>query len=264
MSELQAERRQVHPDEVNSIQAALCDWIGHLPEELQLYNVAGVRNAYYRPAWELAIQYFVAIILSEFLRYREKPKSRQALIPSLLAASCAASLYDEIYCRDESLFLLHIHGFFCLASSLPLIHYVPRSLPNEAHCKRDLGIIRSVLTAISSRYGDGRMSLRMIDDLEKSVERSAHQHGGLETVEDFQPRFDASRLFPFPPSMCDNMDLLKSAAIPEDQFIVNNLGPMPNWPADDASFDFTWMDLFGLDFGDANADFEAIDGLALQ
>jgi hypothetical protein len=214
---------------------------------------------------ELAIQYFVAVIISEFLGYRGAPRNCQTLIPSFLAASCAATLYDEIYCRDESLLLLHTHGFFCLVLALPLVHSTPLSSSKEESRKRDLGVLRSILTEMCDRYGDGKMALRMIDDLENKVERTVRRQtepelgNSMEELEcdNLEPEMDfdihdVQRLFPFPPSLCDNMDLLELLAAPNDQLIANHFDPAQTWPGDHTTFDLTWMDLFELDFGDSN------------
>jgi hypothetical protein len=256
ISELQAERRSISSEEHAAIREALSDWVARLPKDLQPCDAAGRKNAYCRPASELAIQYFVAIILSEFLRHRENPKTQRNLIPSLVAASCAAALYDEIHCRDESVFLPHIHGFFCLALALPLIHCAPQSSLKEATRKQDLGVLRSVLKEMCDRYGDGKMALRMIDDLEKNMGRTTSPYEVCEGAEELEPCIDAHRLFPFPLTFCANMDLLKQAAAPEDQIVAGSLPSVHAWPTDDRNFDFRWMDLFGLDFGDENMESE--------
>ena len=65
---------------------------------------------------------------------------------------------------------------------------------------------------------------------------------------------DFHRLFPFPPSLCDNMDLLELLVAPNDQPFANHLDPIESWPVDHTAFDFTWMDLFEMNF--ENADME--------
>lgn len=250
MSELRAERRPVRPEEHTEIKTALGDWISGLPVELQLHNSNGGRNAYSRPVSELAIQYFVTIVLSESLKYREDPRSCQGVVTSLLAGSCGVALYDEIFCRDELVYLPQVHGFFCLALALPLSYYMPQSATRMAARKRDLEILRSVLAAVSDRYGDGKTFLRMIDHLQRNVARTARPYEACDSVSDPEAFLEAHRLFPFPRTFCDNMDLLESTAVADNLFSVNNLAPM----SDDATFDFSWLDAFGLDLDNANLD----------
>jgi hypothetical protein len=219
--------------------------------ELQLYDSNGSRNAYCRPVSELAIQYFVTIVLDEFLKYRESPVSSQGAITSLLAASCGAALYDEIFARDESVLLPQAHGFFCLALALPLVHYIPQSATRVASCKRDIAVLRSVLIAISDRYGDGKLFLRMIDHLQSNVAKTARPSEAYDGVPEPTVSLEEHRLFPFPRTFCDNMDLLEPSVGVDDLFSLNNFALMPD---DDAIFDFTWLDAFGLDLGNASWD----------
>ena len=109
------------------------------------------------------------------------------------------------------------------------------------------------------------MALRMIDDLENKVKRTmrrqtepepSNRMGEPEGVEP-ETSFDIHdfhRIFPFPPSLCDNMDLLKLLVAPNDQFLADHLNPIETWPGDHTTFDFTWMDWFEMDFD--NADME--------
>lgn len=254
VSEHQLERRPIQPEEFVKIVAALCDWMGHLPEQLGLYDENDRRMTYCRPISEMFIQYFVTIILRELLRYRDGKRTWRVSVSSLIAASCAVALYDEIHCRDETIFLPSIHGFFCLAVALPLIHHVPQFAPKEASRKRELHILHSIMKRMQDRYGDSEMVLRKMNNLEKSVQSARTETGGPNTtlsgIE--EPYAYAKELFPFPPTMCDNMDLLQIATAPVNQFISDNFAPVQNWPVDDVGFDFTLIDLFGLDFGDTS------------
>jgi hypothetical protein len=256
ISEVHAERRAIQPEELMSIEESLSDWVSHLPEQLQLYGVNGDRKSYCKPVSEISIQYFVAIILSEVLRYRDKEGPRRVSIPSLLAASCAAALYDEVNCRDETMLLPWINGIFCLLLALPLIHYKPQSPAKEAARKRDLTVLRSILIGMRGRYGDSEMALGLMERLEKRIDRSptTHQHLGNDSNQ--EPCLLAVRLFPFPATLCENMDLLEMAVSPVNQFITDNFTPLQHWPANNVSFDWNVLDLFGSDFVDVNVDFE--------
>ncbi len=78
-----------------------------------------------------------------------------------IAASCAVALLDDIYCRDEAIFLPWSAGCSCLVTALPLIHHVPQSPLKEAARKTELGVLRSIMMEMRDRYGDADMVLRI-------------------------------------------------------------------------------------------------------
>jgi len=250
ISEHQLERWPTPPEELSNIEAALCDWIGHLPEELRLYDKSGRRKTYCRPISEMFIQYFVTVILTELLRHRDGKRPPRVTISSLVAASCAVSLYDEIHCRDETIFLPSINGFFCLVLALPLIHHVPQCESKEASRRKELDILHSVLMRLRNKYGDSDALLRKVNNLERSIQKARVESGGsnatLSGIQDLCVY--AKELFPFPSTICGNMDLLQLADGPLNQFIADDFAPVQNWPPDENPFDFTLMGLFGLDF----------------
>ncbi|KAI0543367.1 hypothetical protein F4679DRAFT_569071 [Xylaria curta] len=252
VSKLQVERRPINDEEFSEIKAALCDWSGCLPIELRLFDANGNRNTYCRVVSELMIQYFVTIVLGEYLKYTENTRSYQGVITSLLAASCGTILYDEIYCRDESVALPQVHGFFCLALTLPLIYYKPQSSAKIASRKRDIEVLRSILMAISDRFGDGRLYLRMIDHLQRNVAETATSSEARDGVPEPEAFLGAHRLFPFPRTFCDYMDLLEPSADGDVLFSWGDwAAPMP----DNDAFDFTWLDAFGLGPDNIDIDF---------
>ena len=259
ISDLHLQRRPVQPEELISVEAALCDWVGQQPSELRLYDETGQRNTYCRPVLENFIQYFVTIIMSEILKDRGRESPWRVSVLSLIAASCAATLYDEIHCRDDTAFLPSIHGFFCLAIALPLIHYVPQSATKRSARTRDLGIVRSIITGMRDGYGDSDMVLRKMDGLERSIGRLTewNQRGESTLLGAQEPCPHANELLPFPQTFCDNMDMLELAITPAYQFMAENFASASHWPLDEANFDFTLMDLFDLNFDDSDVVFGA-------
>jgi hypothetical protein len=253
VSELHLKRRSIRPEEIASIETSLCDWILHLPDDLRVYDENGGRKAYCRPASEVMIQYFTTIVFSEILKHMVKEGPFRISIPSLIAASCAVALYDDIYCHNEAIFLPWNTGFSCLVIALPLIHHIPQSQLKEAARKTDLGVLRSIMVEMKGRYGDSNMILRMMQGLEKSVEGTTRQGGGSGILQESCNH--ANELFPFPPTMCDNMDLLELAGTPVDQYTADNFTAVQNWPTDEAIFDFTLMDFFGLDNNEMDFNF---------
>lgn len=245
IAELYMERRHIQKAELSSIDAALCEWVNNVPEDLELYNAAGQRKVYYRPASEMFIQYFVAIVMSQMLRYKERDRPWRVSIPSRVAASCAAFLYDEILCREETVFLLSNHGFFCLAISLPLICHHPQSEPESAVRERDIATIYSILNRMRDRYGDASMVLEKMTKLRGAVEKASRQNAGGPDVILQESDVQAKELFPFPLDMCSEVNLL---SVPAPEQLPRNDVSLPlNEYTDDSLLGFSFMDFFEPD-----------------
>jgi hypothetical protein len=92
----------------------------------------------------------------------------------------------------------------------------------------------------------------MIDHFQRKVDmdRTTRPSEARDSAPEPQAFLEAQRLFPFPRTLCDNMDLLEPSAVADDLFSLNDLDFMSN----DAIFDFTWLDSLGMDFGDGNMD----------
>lgn len=246
IAELYMERRHIQRSELSSIDAALCEWVNSLPEDLELYNAAGQRRAYYRPASEMLLQYFVAIVMSQMLRYKERDRPWRVSIPSRVAASCAAFLYDEILCREETVFLLANHGFFCLAISLPLICHQPQSEPEIAVRKRNIAVIYSILDRMRDRYGDAGMVLDKMTKLRDTAEKGSRQNGDPDVILQ-DTDVHAKELFPFPLDMCGEINLLGLVTEPNQQISLNDASLPLNEYIDDGLIGFSFMDFFEPD-----------------
>lgn len=247
IAELYMERRHTQKAELSSINADLCEWVNSLPEDLDLYDAASLRKAYYRPASEMFIQYFVAIVMSQMLRYKETDRPWTVSVPSRVAASCAAFLYDEVLCREETVFLLPNHGFFCLAISLPLICHHPPSEPESGERTRVIGIIYSILNRMRDRYGDADMVLEKMTKLRDTIEKTSQQDGGGPEVILQESDVQAKELFPFPLDMCSEINLLGSVIAPDQQLPRNNASLPLNEYTDDSLLGFSFMDFFEPD-----------------
>lgn len=253
VSELRAERRQIYLEEHADVESSLVHWITDLPLDFRLFDQNGNRNAYIRQVSELATQYFVTIITNEFLRYKESPPSSQGIIASIVAGSCGAVLYDEILARDDTIFLPHTHGFFCLALALPLLHYVPQSPTRAATRERELGTLRSVLTTNFDRWGDAKLYMRMIDRLQSNMASNVRQMGSRNEATDGQSLLEAQRLLPFPRAFCENLDLLKPSTCINEHFSVNDFAM-----SDDGLFDLTWLESMGVALGNTGFGFDDV------
>ncbi|KAH6876608.1 fungal-specific transcription factor domain-containing protein [Thelonectria olida] len=185
----------------------LCDWIRCLPKELHLYNSDNARLPFYCQASELHIIYFAAIILLQSLD-REHRRSSVAA-SSLTAATCIAKLYEEIHCREETVHLLHIHGFFCMVAAVPLICFPHGSRQSEAEREEEVDIICSVLNKMRCRYGGSDLVLRKIRRLQQDMERDTGHGLPRDSSTMLMTRRIRERqreLFPYPSSFCSFTD----------------------------------------------------------
>lgn len=229
---------------------ALVDWIKHLPPELCLYDRDGHRKLYSRPVSELFIQYFVTIILGQLPRQKQKEHLPPPSISSFVAASCAVELYDEINCRDDSVSLLPMHGFFCLSISLPLLccQVKDSSTRAEARRQRMIGVLRSVLERMRGRYGDADMIIHKMDWLQKIRDQSQKRNKASNVIPTWgcESFLNCSLLFPFPRKMSDDLQLIELVREQDCGFSTSN------WmPADQlykVSIDFGLMDFFNFSF----------------
>lgn len=229
---------------------ALVDWINHLPPELCLYDRDGHRKLYSRPISELFIQYFVIIILGQLPRHKQRQHLPPPSISSFVAASCAVELYDEINCRDDSVSLLPIHGFFCLSISLPLLCHQAKDLSSRAEVRRQrmIRVLRSVLERMRGRYGDADMIINKMDWLQRMRDRSQKRNEASNVMPTWgcESFLHCSLLFPFPGNMSDDLQLIELVREQDHGFSESN------WmPADQlykVSIDFGLMDFFNFTF----------------
>ncbi|KAI1296445.1 putative acetamidase regulatory protein [Xylaria venustula] len=247
------DRQSLQPQGFSEIEESLCDWASNLPEQVQLFDENGKRKSYDRPVSELLIQYFTAIVMGEFLRYRDNGGPRRVSVVSLLAASCAATLYDEIGCRDEAMFLPYHNAFYCLVLALPLIHHIPRGLENQNVRTRDLEVLQSILNGMNGRYGNAKWAIERMLHLKTRID-SATNSQGAGNSDRLEPYILASRLFPFPSGFCENMALLEQT-ISTAEVPIDNLDTMQNWPIDNDSLNYTWLDVFSFEVTDMDRDF---------
>ncbi|KAI0975573.1 fungal-specific transcription factor domain-containing protein [Xylaria arbuscula] len=246
------DRQSLQPQEFSKIEESLYAWASNLPEQVQLFDKNGKRKSYDRPVSELLIQYFTAVVLGEFLKYRDNGGPRRVSVVSLLAASCATALYDEISCRDEAMFLTYHNAFYCLVLALPLIHHIPRCLEKQNLRERDLAALQSILNGMNGRCGNAEWAIGRMQHLKTSIDRATNsQRSG--NSDRLEPYVHASRLFPFPSGFCENMALLEQT-IPTAEVTIDNLDTLQNWPID-SNANYAWLDLFSFDVTDMGPDF---------
>jgi hypothetical protein len=254
ISDVYMERKSLEQVELLNIDAALCDWARNLPETLQLYDSNGQRKVYFRPSLEIYIQYFVAIVMSQMLRYSERERPWRTTVLSRIAASCATSLYEDIYYREETVFLPSSHGFFCLAISLPLICHLPRVEDKIALRDAEISIIRSILQKMRDNYGDADMVIGKMTRLQSTIELRGKPVGELDDMpsDPLEACIHAEELFPFPADICTNMDLLHLIGRPTDGFCLIESPQMRTVQPEDTLLGCSFMDLFDTDLNTFN------------
>lgn len=131
---------------------SLVGWIAQLPPDLHLYDIAGSRMPFCFPATELHIEYFGTVILSQ-ARSCRSTKQWPCSLASLLAATCIASLYEEILYREQVAILTTMHPFWCLTAAIPLLYYKPDTESLETQRKESLAVLTSVVEQLRPRLG---------------------------------------------------------------------------------------------------------------
>ncbi|KAK1708442.1 uncharacterized protein BDZ83DRAFT_797473 [Colletotrichum acutatum] len=243
--------------EVEAVVTSLYRWLVDLPEDLRLFNPHGTRKPFNQQRAETFIFYFVAIILTQTISRSPSPTWRTSPA-SVLAASCAARLYDEIRCRERVVHLIHYHAFLVLTVGVVLISHQPQTLVKEILLCRDLDVIHSVLEGMSAKYGGARAILQKFKDAprdfggERADESSCSRNETagsrcLSTAKIVQHHMND--LFAFPSEMCENMDILLQNNGTRDEIIFQddafgNFGQIGEDFDDITSF----MDVLGMDF----------------
>ncbi|KAH8879255.1 hypothetical protein GQ53DRAFT_849749 [Thozetella sp. PMI_491] len=242
ISELRRRGRLVCPEDVATLETSLRDWLCALPPELCLYHTDGSRRPYQRELVEIHLMYFVAVILLQAATQNYNRHWRASLA-SIVASSCVARLYEELYCREDVSFLLHIHSFYCMVAVVPQLFYQPQSAQKESCRQEELGILRSVVEQLLTRFGGAGTVLRNMDALAKDLEARGHHSS---TANDLyfdeetlaEDRAKITELFPFPVDLCPNMDLLSATLTtrgepPAEALLGSLVQDLPEWIFDE-------------------------------
>ena len=200
--------------DIERLTCALCAWITSLPEEIRLYDSCGNRLAYRQSVSELHMVYFVAIILLEALRLRKHDQFSSS-IPSIIAASCIARLIEEVDCWDDLSSMSSTSTFYIMAACIPILYYRSSLTKKKEARQEELQIICSALEQMAPRWGGAFVVRRNIEKIRNMVERhpSGQHHDVSDQASLGSPGYESQQskikeIFPFPQSLCPNMDLL--------------------------------------------------------
>lgn len=228
-----AQRQRQCSYEATHIIQALQQWIGDLPEPLKLYQ--GVTKSPYRLyVLELYITYFVCVILF-FRMCTDTTNGSISITGSVLASSCIAHIYQDMSYRDGINSLVPIHNWFAMVASVPLIQ-LPRSLHlYYEQSKEDLSIIIEMLDQMSIKFPAAAAVLARIRYLQQEHDKEElplppsqgsrrRDPENPRAVAHQDPNATLQALFPFPNSMCPNMELL--IAVDEEPDLSSTLSQM--------------------------------------
>lgn len=197
------QHREVQHSNFSAVTEHLQHFIENLPTSLHLYDETGQRKQYCRPASEVHILYFVCIILLEGAS-QSGGIGWCPTATSILASSCAIRLYEEIEYRGHVNLLVSIHVFFCLVAAVPQIFHRPGDAAREDSRRAEVEILCSVLRTTIPRYPGAQHNL---DKIRRLMTRSSAN--GDVNLSAGAAADHLYRLFPFPNSMCDNMEILQ-------------------------------------------------------
>ncbi|KAL4888501.1 fungal-specific transcription factor domain-containing protein [Aspergillus ambiguus] len=252
--EFQDRKEEISREQVSCILSSLEKWLANLPSNLRLYDHSG-RRIYRRGISELYIHYFTCVILFVHL-YGQFIHPSMTPIPSLVASSCMARLYQEIDDCDETNYLTPIHNWSLMVGCIPQIHR--NILLPEEHdlCSTELDSFVTALNCMRLKWPPANNILTTIDRL-----RTARFHPRAHTAAERQQRiyplpasyeFPAptlTSLFPFPKDMCPRMTLMNADLVESSTGMESAMSPAAEdfmgWIFDEFSLDYLNMPFVG-------------------
>lgn len=189
-------------------------WRDNLPRELQLFDAAeDIRQPYHRAVSELHIFYLVTIILTCFLgRHENSPLLKCA---SIVASSCIARLYEEILYHEDVHYLLPIHAWANLVSSIPRTFSNHEQVPNQANDKH---ISQMIMEKMSEKHPSVKLVQQRISQIgHAGADAFDHPDAPSNTpnaapAHTTEARRTILALFPFNSSFCPTLGMIS----PED------------------------------------------------
>lgn len=145
---------------------SLSAWMADLPSDIRLYDEGGRRRPFCFPISELHMEYYGTVILSQAMS-RQFSKQWPCSTACLLAATCIASLYEEVLYRDQVALFGAMHSFWCLTAAIPLMYYKPESPAMETQRRESLAVLTSVVEQLKPRYGVAQTVGHKIERLQR-------------------------------------------------------------------------------------------------
>jgi hypothetical protein len=244
--------KEVPEADTERLTTRLIQWISQLPEEIRLYDASGIRRPYLESISELHLLYFVTVIFLEAM-HKKQVEQWSTSILALIASSCAIRLLEEIDCREDVSSMSSVTTWFMMVIAIPQLYYRPQASTQEELRQEELDILSGVIEQLRPKYGGANVVRRNIDRIRRDVARHPHQCQADrqdETTANADGGMAAPRhlkdLFPFPKSLCLNLELL-GADVNELPELAMNFLPFGN---DGFSWTFnepqSWPDTFGF------------------
>ncbi|KAL5316798.1 hypothetical protein ACEPPN_015849 [Leptodophora sp. 'Broadleaf-Isolate-01'] len=260
ISQASSEGKMLSLADLTNLALLLQNWLASLPPELALHDTTGARRPYYRPAVEMHILYFVAIILVQSMASPSCASihSRKGTpLPSFLASSCIVALspaaISQLYMRQDS----------------------QREDVGRATAEK-VELLCKILQKMQVKFGGAGIVLQKIRFLSGELENSPlaksktnpippnEQPSAVDAQEAASwflvPEWlNLHRIFAIPSHLCDEMALLDRVTVVEEtgiaglnssmrseQWGAGELAEQEPWIHDDLNF---FTDIFGMDLG---------------
>jgi hypothetical protein len=153
-------------EQKNSLEDRLFRWLKTLPEDLQLCRSVQGRplKPYNFESRQLHVQYFTVLVI---LNRPTDPKMAPS-VPSLLASSFAAGIFEDLTARDELRYLGPIYTFYCLTAGMALLScYRYSGLVSTA--EENFATLARALDDLSQRWSSALGSLKHLMDVREKV-----------------------------------------------------------------------------------------------
>ncbi|KIW94736.1 uncharacterized protein Z519_04713 [Cladophialophora bantiana CBS 173.52] len=138
-------------------------------------------------------------------------------------------LFEEMSYRDGVVYFLPIYNWFCVVDSVTQIYQHHAVQTKRKTVAEELDIIRDILKQLQSKWpsaivvldwinwivSSDRAADEVVVHFSKAQPASIHEEDGVE--EPYLGSLTLKTLFPFPPSMCPNMNLLTKGSATEHQ-----------------------------------------------
>lgn len=177
----EAQRRQsLKPSRRQRLEDALFRWVKELPRELRIAHQnheAWVTAPYSLEARQLAVPYFVSLILLHRCPNTQSPASTACL----LASSFIVSIFEEFLSRDHMRYLGPVFAFYALAAGLiQLTGFRYKSL--QAVAEHEFGVVKVALEELGKRWGSAQGALRGLLKAKDTVQEQPLLEGTLPSL----------------------------------------------------------------------------------
>lgn len=198
----EAQRRQsLKPSRRQRLEDSLFRWVKELPLDLRIAHQnhgAWVTAPYNLEARQLAVPYFVSLILLHRCPNTQSPSSTACL----LASSFIVSIFEEFLSRDHMLCLGPVFAFYALAAGLiQLTGFRYKSLQSVA--EHEFGVVKVALEELAKRWGSAQGALRGLLKAKDTVQQQPLIEGTLPPLSSRESVFFSD----FGPELCRTWEI---------------------------------------------------------